>query len=83
VYAFDGQHLGWWQRGWVRDHHGAWVFFTDAAAGGPPTPGKQALPAKGYKNAPPPAAFQHVKPAPVTSGLGSSRSGPQFFQRMH
>ncbi len=84
VYAFDGQHLGWWGNGWVRDHQGAWVFFTESAVGGPPTPTRQARPAKGYKNLPPASAFKHVKPAPVANSLGwSSRSGSQFFQRVH
>ncbi len=82
VYAFDGQHLGWWERGWVRDHKGACVFFTDAASGGPPTPARQARPAKGYKNAPPAPAFRHLKPAPIVNSLAwSSRSGLQFFRR--
>lgn len=83
VYAFDGRHLGWWSHGWVRDHQGAWVFFTENAVGGPPTPARQARPVKGYKNVPPAPAFKHVKPAPVANGLGwSSRSGSQFFQSM-
>jgi hypothetical protein len=83
VYAFDGQHLGWWDRGWIRDHQGACVFFTDAARGGPPTTARQASPAKGYKNIPPKPAFQHLKPAPVANSLAwSSRSGLQFFQLM-
>lgn len=80
VYAFNGQHLGWWDRGWVRDHHGAWVLFTEIAIGGPSTPGRQGRPAKAFKNTPPVAAFKHVKPVPVAGGLGwSSRSGAQFF----
>lgn len=81
VYAFNGQHLGWWDHGWVRDHHGAWVLFTENAVGGPPMPAKQARPAKAFKSTPPQVGFKHLKPVPVTGGLGwSSRSGPQFFQ---
>src|SRR5215831_14356200 len=63
VYAFDGQHLGWWERGWVRDHQGAWVFFTDSAVvDGPPMPAKHAQPVKGFRNMPPLVpAFKQVK----------------------
>jgi hypothetical protein len=82
VFGFDGQHLGWWDRGWVRDHQGAWVFFTDNSTGnGPALPVKQPRPAKGFKNMPPTPAFKHLKPVRVADGLGwSSRSGAQFFE---
>lgn len=81
VFAFDGRHLGWWDRGWIRDHHGTCVAFTEAAAGGPPLPPRQALPAKGFKNAPPVRGFKHVKPVRAFEGNGwSMRSGAQFFQ---
>ncbi len=82
VFGFDGQHLGWWDRGWVRDHQGAWVFFTDGAIGnGPPLPIKQARPAKRFKNMPPVLGFKYVKPVRIANGLGwSSRSGEQFFE---
>lgn len=81
IYAFNGQHLGWWDRGWVRDHEGALVFFTDFAVGvGPPLPAKQPRPAKGFKNAPPAPAFKHVKPVRVGDSWGwSFRSGMLFF----
>jgi hypothetical protein len=82
VYSFNGQHLGWWDRGWVRDHQGAWVFFTDfARIGGQPMPRKSVLPAKGLRALPPPVpAFKQVKPVPVAGGSGwSMRSGVHFF----
>ncbi|HET7506174.1 MAG TPA: hypothetical protein VFK02_34380 [Kofleriaceae bacterium] len=81
VFAFDGQHLGWWDRGWVRDHHGAWVFFTEIAAGvGLALPARRGAPPKGIKNVPPPIASGRIKPVPFADGSGwSSRSGAQFF----
>jgi hypothetical protein len=80
VYAFDGQHIGWWSRGWIRDHHGAAVFFTEAAAGGPPLPLKHGNTAKSAKGALPLAAFKRMKPVrPMESSTWSARSGPQFF----
>jgi hypothetical protein len=83
VYGFDGIHLGWWDHGWVRDHHGAWVFFTESSVGGPPIPAKRAPPARSYKNVPIMPTFKNPRPVPPTGGLGwSSRSGAQFFQRL-
>ena len=82
VFAFDGQHLGWWDRGWVCDHQGARVFFTDSAIiDGPPMPAKYIPPAKRLRNLPPPVpAFKQVKPVPVVGGSGwSLRSGVHFF----
>jgi hypothetical protein len=81
VYALTGQHLGWWDHGWVRDHQGASVFFTDSAGGGwPPLPVKQPRPAKCLKIAPPAPAFKHMKPVRVTKSWGwSFHSGMAFF----
>ncbi len=80
VYSFNGAHLGWWSRGWVRDHQGACVLFTSEASGGPLTPARRAEPAKGFKNAPPPARLKDVKPprGPDSSNWSSS-SGRNFF----
>jgi hypothetical protein len=60
--AFDGQHLGWWERGWVRDHRAH-----ACSSQMPPEVGyrrrqRQASPAKGYKNTPPAPPFQHLEP---------------------
>jgi len=80
IYAFDGQHLGWWSRGWVRDHQGSWVFFTDSASDGPARPAKQGLPPKQLKAIPPARAPRQAKPVPVSKSMGwSSRSGVHFF----
>ena len=80
VYTFDGQHLGWWDRSWVRDHQGSWVFFTDSAIGGPSKPALHARPAKALKIIPPMRAPKQTKPVPVLKSMGwSSRSGVQFF----
>jgi hypothetical protein len=38
VYAYDGTHLGWFIDGWIRDHDGHCVYFTDDAEGGPVSP---------------------------------------------
>jgi hypothetical protein len=69
VYSYSGRHLGTLRTGWIRDHAGACVFFTDftedAMNGGPPLPAKlvkppkllkKPKPAKGRREAPPPRA---------------------------
>lgn len=82
VYAFQGHHLGWWDRGWVRDHFGACVFFTEAAAGGGTSlPDVHPRPAKGAKRPRPVAAYRLPKPVrTVDASSWSLRSGMQFFQ---
>lgn len=66
VYSYSGRHLGMLRTGWIRDHAGACVFFTDEATnGGPPMPAKHVKPPKllkkpkplkGRREAPPPRA---------------------------
>lgn len=84
VWGFDGRHLGWWHRGWVLDHHGAAVLFTDLADGsGLQRPSKQMRPAKGIKGMTPQPATKRVKPLPFLDGdRWSSRSGSHFFSSM-
>lgn len=82
VYAFPGQHLGWWDRGWVRDHDGACVFFTDAPGGpGPPLPIPQTPPPKVPKQATRRPAYQLPKPVrAVDASAWSLLSGMQLFR---
>jgi len=64
VYAFDGRHLGWFGDGWIRDHDGACVYYTDDARGGPVRPARgrtrrargtpKAPRARGARQLPPP-----------------------------
>lgn len=49
VYSFNGKHLGWFEKGWVRDIEGACVFFTENAIGGLLKPMKQMEPLKGLR----------------------------------
>jgi hypothetical protein len=35
LYAFSGRHLGWRHRGWIIDHDGNCVFFSEQAEQGP------------------------------------------------
>src|SRR5438105_1586124 len=81
VYAFHGEHLGWWDRGWVRDHHGACALFAgDADDVGPVTPSKQPTPNKATKHPPRPPAYPLPRPdrEPDTR-VWALRSGRPFF----
>jgi hypothetical protein len=53
VYGFDGRHLGWFVEGWIRDHDGACVYYTDDAIGGPVRPARRTRPARGTRKARP------------------------------
>jgi hypothetical protein len=85
VYSFDGRHLGWWSRGWVCDHHGASVFFTEAAdSNGPQLPARRARPSKALKMMPPLPQYQRARPVRMVNGASwSSRSGAHFFPAGH
>jgi hypothetical protein len=81
IYAFHGEHLGWWDHGWVRDHDGACVFFTELAVGeGPALPPRQERPAKAAKQAPRHIAYSLPKPPRAHDVPSwSPRSGMLFF----
>ena len=81
VYSYSGRHLGTVRMGWIRDHAGNGVFFTDEALnGGPPLPQKQVKPPKllkkpkplkGRREAPPPRAEETAE--------WSAHSSERFF----
>ena len=61
VYGFDGRHLGWFVEGWIRDHDGACVYYTDHATGGPVRPARRTRPKRGARKARP---RRRARPAP-------------------
>lgn len=81
VYGYNGRHLGFFIDGWIRDHHGDCVFFTDIAKGpGPVKPVKRVKPVKSVKSILPVKSVREVKPIkPITNLLWSNLSGKQFF----
>ena len=81
VYSYSSAHLGWFGDGWVRDHSGACVFFTDAVSGGPVRPVKQVKPVKSVKAVKPVKRVKQVRPVRSVRSLSwSSISGPQFVE---
>jgi len=80
IYAYSGEHLGWFSDGWIRDHGGACVLFTKDARGGPAKPVKAVKRVKRVKSVKPVKSVKQVRPVkPVRSSTWSDLSGPQFF----
>jgi hypothetical protein len=81
VFAFTGHHLGWFMDGWIRDHGGACVYFTDDATGGPVRPPRMARPARGARTARPARGARQMRPMrPMRSLAWSNLAvGSAFF----
>jgi hypothetical protein len=63
VYSSAGRHLGTLRTGWVRDHTGGCVYFTDEALhGGPEPPEKLAKPRKLLKKPKPTKGSRETPP---------------------
>jgi hypothetical protein len=62
IFAYSGEHLGWFLEGWVRDHTGACVCFTEGAKGGPVRPVRQLGPVKGVEGVRPVRGVREVGP---------------------
>lgn len=82
VFAFSGRHLGWFMDGWIRDHGGGCVYFTDDATGGPARPPRAARPARGARHVRPARGVRQIRPMrPVRSPAWSSLAvGTAFFR---
>jgi hypothetical protein len=63
VLAFNGRRLGWFVDGWIRDHKGACVYFTDGAMGGMARPARKARAARGARRARPARGARRARPA--------------------
>ena len=81
VYSYSGRHLGALRTGWLRDHAGACVFFTDdAAGGGLELPEKRVKPPKLLKKPKPPKGRREPAPPRAEDGTEwSELSGETFF----
>ena len=82
VYSYTGAHLGWHERGWMRDAAGDCVLFTDGiSADGPVRPEKQGRPARGIKAERPAKGNPEIRPTrALNSRAWSSASVAEFFQ---
>jgi len=82
AYGFNGNHLGWFEDGWIRDLHGQCVFYTEDASGsGPVKPVKHVKPVKSVKHVKPVKSVRQVKFVKSVKSLSwSNLSGRQFFK---
>jgi len=83
IYSYSGKHLGFFEDGWVRDHSGDCVFFTETARGsGPVKPVKSIKSVKSVKSIRSVKGVMEVKPVKSVISLSwSDLSGRQFFYR--
>jgi hypothetical protein len=80
VYSYSGEHLGWYVDGWVIDHTGCHVFFTDNSKGGPLRPIRQVLPIRGIRGVRPVRGVRQIKPLrPIRTLSWSELSSEEFF----
>jgi hypothetical protein len=80
VYTFSGEHIGWFEDGWIRDKQGGCVLFTADARGGPVKPVKHVKTVKGVKNVKPVKGVKQAKSVKAVKSLSwSPLSGNQFF----
>lgn len=82
VYSFTGDHLGWFENGWIRDNFGGCVFYTQNAQGGPVKPVKGVKPVKSVKLLKPIKSVKSVRPVKAVKSLSwSNLSGEYFFNQ--
>ena len=83
VFAFDGRHLGWFLDGWIRDHAGDCVYFTDDASGGARRPHRRPRPARGARRPRPRRLARQARPARSarTTRWSELSVGPAFFRQ--
>lgn len=68
--------------GWIRDHSGNCVMFSEESSGGPIKPLKQIKPIKGIKQILPIKGIKQIKPLrPIKSLSWSNTSGATFFRQ--
>ena len=80
VYSYDGNHLGWFENGWIRDNSGNCVFYTNSAKGGPVKPVKSVKPIKSVKSIRPIKSVKSIAPVKSVFTLSwSNLSGEHFF----
>lgn len=83
VYTFRGEHIGWFENGWVRDLSGRCAFFTEEATGsGPAKPVKRVKPVKSVKRVKPVKSVKQVRRVRSVNSLSwSESSGAVFFSK--
>lgn len=80
VFAYSGRHLGFFEDGWVRDHHGMCVFFSENSQGGPVRPVRGVTPVRSARGVLPVRGVRQVPPVRAVRELGwSPLSGRRYW----
>lgn len=80
VWNYDGKHLGFIYKGWIIDHSGKYLLFSEQSTGGPLKPLKGLSPLKGLKALKPLKGLKELTPLrPLTSLSWSELSMDEFF----
>lgn len=82
IYSFSWKHLGWFIDGWIFDHSGGRVFFSENSIGGPVKPMIKLRPLKHLKQLKPLKSIKQLKPLkPIKQLMWSNISGIDFFDK--
>jgi hypothetical protein len=80
VYSYSGRHLGTLRAGWLRDHAGQCVFFTEGAVErGLELPARRVKPPKLVKKLKPPKGHREPAPPRAEDGDGWSELSSETF----
>lgn len=80
IFKYDGVYPGFLgNRGWVYDHHGRCVLFTETAAGGPLRPNKKTTPTKAIRRVRPVKKNRNTQPGQPTRIPGWSKLTPEEY----
>ena len=80
VWNYDGKHLGFMHNGWIIDHSGDYLLFTEQSTGGPLKPFRSLSPLKGLKSLKPLKGLKEFAPMrPLTSLSWSDLTADEFF----
>ncbi len=80
IYNYNGRHLGFFEDGWIKDHDGFYLFFTENATGGPNRAMQDIGPIKSEKSEIPNKNKKDAKPPkPENKEAWSKLKWQQFF----
>lgn len=80
IHLYRGEHLGWYENGWIRDKVGRCVAFSESASGGPPRPGVLPKPSKIARHMRPHTGPRDSRALrPIHSNIWSSLTTQEFF----
>jgi len=81
LYNYVGNHIGWFENGWIIDPSGHYLFYCEDASGGPMKPMKKMKPMKSMKKMKPMKSMKEMKKMkPMKSTKWSNLDLNEFFK---